>query len=113
MVAEQSFDAWGRRRNESGWTYSTLGTTPDWLHRGYTGHEHYEEFALGVGVVRGLFTNKNSTFNLNYVNYNNSNHINSLDKIRIFTRWYDDASWVIPVLGPVGVGIYNSFKDKP
>jgi RHS repeat-associated protein len=45
-VAEQSFDAWGRRRNISDWTYSTIAGTPDWLYRGFTGHEHYDEFVL-------------------------------------------------------------------
>lgn len=46
LVAEQSFDAWGRKRNAANWTYSTIAAVPDWLYRGYTGHEHYEEFAL-------------------------------------------------------------------
>lgn len=45
-VAEQSFDAWGRRRNASNWSYNNIASLPDWLYRGYTGHEHYEEFAL-------------------------------------------------------------------
>jgi len=45
-VFEQSFDVWGRRRNPSNWSYSGLNQSPDWLYRGYTGHEHYEEFGL-------------------------------------------------------------------
>lgn len=40
VVAEQSFDAWGRKRNHADWTYSNLSATPLWLYRGYTGHEH-------------------------------------------------------------------------
>ncbi len=45
-VAEQSFDAWGRRRGVSDWNYNSAVSVPDWLYRGYTGHEHYDEFAL-------------------------------------------------------------------
>lgn len=47
---EQSFDAWGRRRTYDTWTL--LGPTviptglPDWLYRGYTGHEHLDQFGL-------------------------------------------------------------------
>ncbi|PKR82328.1 hypothetical protein CW751_00580 [Brumimicrobium salinarum] len=45
VVLEQSFDAWGRNRNSSNWTYSNLTSTPTWL-RGYTGHEHLPHFEL-------------------------------------------------------------------
>ena len=49
---EQSFDAWGRERNPTDWTYSPPlqggagGGKPEWLIRGYTGHEHCDEFGL-------------------------------------------------------------------
>lgn len=46
VVAEQNFDAWGRKRNPSDWTYNNVPTTPDWLYRGYTGHEYLPEFDL-------------------------------------------------------------------
>ena len=46
IMAEQSFDAWGRRRNSANWTYQQLDRLPSWLYRGYTGHEHVEPFAL-------------------------------------------------------------------
>ncbi|MBP6663836.1 MAG: hypothetical protein KA783_09045 [Chitinophagales bacterium] len=45
--ADQSFDAWGRRRNPTTWAYT--GATPPtqtWLYRGYTAHEHLDQFAL-------------------------------------------------------------------
>ncbi len=44
--SEQNFDAWGRRRNPTNWTYSNVGTRPDWLIRGFTGHEHLDVFNL-------------------------------------------------------------------
>jgi len=44
----QNFDAWGRNRNPTNWSYdlSGLSAPPSWLTRGYTGHEHLYEFTL-------------------------------------------------------------------
>lgn len=46
VVAEQNFDAWGRKRNPTNWTFTAVPTPPAWLYRGYTGHEHLPQFAL-------------------------------------------------------------------
>ena len=46
IVAEQSFDAWGRNRNPNDWSYNNIPTVPAWLYRGYTGHEHLPQFGL-------------------------------------------------------------------
>ncbi len=46
IEAEQNFDAWGRRRNASSWAYTGVVSPPDWLYRGYTGHEHLDPFVL-------------------------------------------------------------------
>ncbi|HRF81774.1 MAG TPA: RHS repeat-associated core domain-containing protein [Flavobacteriales bacterium] len=46
VVAEQSFDAWGRRRKPSTWEHDDVPSGPSWLYRGYTGHEHVEPFRL-------------------------------------------------------------------
>jgi RHS repeat-associated protein len=45
-VASQSFDAWGRKRNPTDWTYNNIPTVPNWMYRGYTGHEDLQKFAL-------------------------------------------------------------------
>ncbi|MFA6922989.1 MAG: RHS repeat-associated core domain-containing protein [Bacteroidales bacterium] len=42
---EYSYDAWGRRRNVSDWTYANV-PTPSLINRGYTGHEHMDNFGL-------------------------------------------------------------------
>ncbi len=42
---EQSFDAWGRKRNPADWTYESIPAT-NLLYRGYTFHEHLDEFGL-------------------------------------------------------------------
>jgi RHS repeat-associated protein len=58
VIARQNFDAWGRRRKVQDYSYlpqnttstdnglNNSGTLPKWLYRGYTGHEHLDEFAL-------------------------------------------------------------------
>ncbi len=44
--AEQySFDPWGRRRNPTDWTFNNV-PAPTLIDRGYTGHEHLDEFGL-------------------------------------------------------------------
>ncbi len=45
VIVEQNFDAWGRRRDPSDWTYTSTTNEPKWL-RGYTGHEMLDEFGL-------------------------------------------------------------------
>ncbi|XZF13753.1 SpvB/TcaC N-terminal domain-containing protein [Chitinophagaceae bacterium MMS25-I14] len=45
-VAEQNFDAWGRFRNPTNWTYNSIPSNPSWLSRGFTGHEHMPQFGL-------------------------------------------------------------------
>jgi RHS repeat-associated protein len=44
VIQSTSFDAWGRRRNPDNWTYSNIPTTL--FSRGYTGHEHLDQFDL-------------------------------------------------------------------
>jgi RHS repeat-associated protein len=49
IEARQSFDAWGRRRDVNSWVpmAPTASTgLPDWLYRGYTGHEHLDQFGI-------------------------------------------------------------------
>ncbi len=44
-VEEYSFDAWGRRRNQTNWTYSGLAGSYKFS-RGFTSHEHLDKFGL-------------------------------------------------------------------
>jgi RHS repeat-associated protein len=47
VIAQQSFDAWGKYRNPTDWTYSVTTAPPiAWITRGYTSHEHLPEFGL-------------------------------------------------------------------
>lgn len=45
IVEEHSFDAWGRRRNPNNWRYENIAQN-NLLDRGYTGHEHLDQFDL-------------------------------------------------------------------
>jgi RHS repeat-associated protein len=59
-VYTQSFDAWGRNRNPETWEYTTnTGTKPEWLIRGYTGHEHLPEQLSPFGGAGGGLINMN------------------------------------------------------
>ena len=46
VVAEQNFDAWGRKRDPVSWQYSSVPAAPAWLYRGFTGHEHLLQFTV-------------------------------------------------------------------
>lgn len=49
VINEQNFDSWGRRRDPNSWALlaPTAATgLPFWLYRGYTGHEHLDNFGL-------------------------------------------------------------------
>ncbi len=45
VVEEQSFDAWGRRRNPNNWTYTGIAGSFK-FNRGFTSHEHLDKFGL-------------------------------------------------------------------
>ena len=46
IIAEQNFDAWGRKRNPANWQYAGVPVAPGWLYRGFTGHEHLPQFSI-------------------------------------------------------------------
>ena len=46
VIAEYSFDAWGRRRNPTDWSYNLAGQPALFADRGFTGHEYLSWFNL-------------------------------------------------------------------
>ena len=48
LLYDQNFDAWGNERSNTDWSSPISNThlRPDWLIRGFTGHEHHREFSL-------------------------------------------------------------------
>lgn len=45
IIAEQNFDAWGRNRGTD-LSYTDVPSVPNWLYRGFTGHEMLPQFGL-------------------------------------------------------------------
>ncbi|PBQ31633.1 hypothetical protein CNR22_07580 [Sphingobacteriaceae bacterium] len=45
LVEEYAFDAWGRRRNPSDWSYTNVPAATKMI-RGFTLHEHLEDFSM-------------------------------------------------------------------
>lgn len=138
IVFEQNFDAWGRKRNPSDWTYTNIpfpSGDMEWLYRGYTGHEHLPEFSLinmngrmydpvvGVMLSPDNYVQEiSSTKNFNRYSYCVNNPLNSTDPSGdfIFTLL---AAVFCPPLIPLGVamdvgGVANTVAhiekiDKP
>lgn len=47
FVSTKNFDAWGRHRNPSNWNqFGEFGISPNWLYRGFTGHEMLPFYSL-------------------------------------------------------------------
>ena len=46
VIARFAYDPWGKRVNPTDWTQSATSTEPYHINRGYTMHEHLEDFGL-------------------------------------------------------------------
>ena len=75
---EYSFDAWGRRRNPVDWTYTV--TMPNILNRGFTFHEHIDEFNL-INMNGRLYDPALGRF------IQPDNYVQSPDNIQNFNRY--------------------------
>jgi len=100
IVEEYSFDAYGRRRNATDWTYYNI-TAPTLLKRGYTGHEHLDSFNLinmngrvydpiiGRMLSPDIYTSANSTQGLNLYTYCNNNPLKYTDPSGFYSQLMD------------------------
>ena len=106
VVETQSFDAWGRQRNPINWTYNNI---PEFniLDRGYTGHQHIDEFGL---------INMNARMYDPYIGrmLSPDNYVQDISNTQNFNRYsyvlnnplkYTDPSGDIAWLVPVGIGM--------
>jgi RHS repeat-associated protein len=106
-----SFDAWGRRRNPSDWSYSNV-PEPILTERGFTGHEHMDMFGL-INMngriydpvtarflnVDPVIQNPYSTHDYNSFSYCNSNPLKYTDPSG-YQKSYDSSPEPIYVRVP-------------
>ena len=109
VVQRASFDAWGKMRNPSNWTYTGNNYTLR-FDRGYTGHEHIQAFnlinmngrmydpAVGRFLSPDIFADAGSTQGMNSYSYCLNNPL----------MYSDPSGWIATNIG-LGGGIQNSF----
>ncbi|RPH32186.1 MAG: hypothetical protein EHM93_10220 [Bacteroidales bacterium] len=118
---QMSYDPWGRYRNPSTWDFTNV-QTPTVLNRGFTGHEHLNEFALinmngrVYDPVLGMFISPdnyvqapNSSQNYNRYSYCLNNPIMLTDPDGNWAGWDDLIVGGIGfTFGYLSYGIRNS-----
>ncbi|MEO1627940.1 MAG: RHS repeat-associated core domain-containing protein, partial [Bacteroidota bacterium] len=112
VVAEQNFDPWGRKRNVFSWDYAGVGSVPDWLYRGYTGHEDMPEFGLinmngrlyDPIVGRMLSVDNHIQSPSNTQSYNRYTYV--FNNPLSYTDPSGELAWFVPVIIGATVGAY-------
>ncbi|MDR2010953.1 MAG: RHS repeat-associated core domain-containing protein, partial [Bacteroidales bacterium] len=104
-----SYDVWGNRRNPITWENTNI-TTPTYIYKGFTGHEHIEGFglihmkgrvydpALGLFLSPDPYVQSMTAQGFNRYSYCMGNPLMYTDP---------DGEWVHLVLGAVVGGLFN------
>ncbi len=120
IVEEHSYDAWGRRRNPATWTSPSSWTypvdnmlEPGLLTRGFTGHEHIDEFGL-INMNGRIYDPILGTFLSpdNYVQFPDySQSLNrysyALNNPLAYVDPEGELAWFVPVIIGAVVGAYT------
>ena len=109
VVESFSYDVWGNRRNSTDWTYTGINV-PNYIFKGFTGHEHIEGFglihmkgrvydpALGMFLSPDPYVQSSTAMGFNRYMYCMGNPLMYTDP---------DGEWVHLVIGAVIGGIVN------
>ena len=81
-----------------------------------TGDQYYTNVKKGNNIgwnfaVNPLDINRTGK-ERGYHDYHNPQVREAINSLRIKEKWYDYASWSVPVIGPIGIGIYNSKSSR-
>ncbi len=117
IIEEHSYDAWGRRRNHATWISPATWTydqEPGLLTRGFTGHEHIDEFGL-INMNGRIYDPILGTFLSpdNYVQFADfSQSLNrysyALNNPLVYVDPDGEIFWV-PVLIGAAIGAYSGY----
>ncbi|MCK9562083.1 MAG: FG-GAP-like repeat-containing protein, partial [Bacteroidales bacterium] len=108
VVERLSYDAWGNRRNSHTWDYDSDGDN-FLFDRGYTGHEHLDDFAIinMNGRIYDPLTGRMMAPD-NYVQSSLSQNLNRysycLNNPLIYTDPSGDLVWFVPVIIGAAIG---------
>ena len=129
VIAEQNFDAWGRKRNVNTWDYTGVQSVPDWLYRGYTGHEHLPDFGLinmnarlydpvlGRMLSPDNFVGEGGSQGFNRYSYAKNNPVKFIDPsgndpITSLPNYYNNASSIINSATQSVISTYRNFAQS-
>ena len=121
IVEEYSYDAWGRRRNPTDWSYAGI-SEPTLIDRGFTGHEHLDMFGLInmngriYDPITGRFLSPDNYVQAPGYSQSYNRYAYCFNNPLRYTD--PDGEWVHILAGAIagsvigsGIGIYNSVKD--
>lgn len=109
---EMSFDAWGNRRDPATWVNYTT-TLPDFIiDRGFTGHEHYDEFGLinmngrVYDPVIARFLSPDSYVQAPELAQNYNGYVYCLNNPLIYTDPSGEIVWFVPII--IGAAVFGT-----
>lgn len=115
IIADQNFDAWGRRRNVNDWSFTPpLGESEgaSWLYRGYTGHEHLPEFNL-INMNGRLYDPLLARFlspdNFVQSPFNTQSHNRFSYVFNNPLKYNDPSGEIAHILVPIGMAIAGAY----
>ncbi|MEA1897897.1 MAG: RHS repeat-associated core domain-containing protein, partial [Bacteroidota bacterium] len=105
FVDYYSYDAWGRRRNPDNWSYDNIPAAFFDFNRGFTGHEHIDEFGLinmngrVYDPVLGRFLSPDNYVQLPDFTQNFNRYSYAWNNPLVYTDPSGEFIWIIPNVG--------------